>query len=164
MRDAVCLRVVDVDETSVGQVANTWGKVMKKPRIVMIVFHKALCKALTDLLCDACECVGRSQNEGDTLGLVRSLHPDIVLMDLASPRGLAIQSIFMIKKEMPKVKVIALSDLDLELYRKMSLKMGASGYVLKEDISSDLIPEIRRVWADEAPEVFSIKVNRVLDK
>ena len=126
----------------------------------MIIFHQGLCKVLIRLLSEQCDCVGESQNEGDTLGLIRSLHPDIVLMDLASPTGHAIKTIFMIKKEMPGVKMIALSDLDLEHYQNMSLEMGASSYVLKKDICSNLLPEIRRIWADETQEKCSLKVNR----
>lgn len=133
---------------------------MKKPRIVMVICHRAFYNVLKDLLCEVCDCVGRSHKRNDTLDLIRSLRPDIVLMDLESSKGYAIQTIFTIKKEMPEIKVIALSDLDLELYQKMSLTLGASGYVLKDNIHSDLVSEIRRVWADEVSEVFSIKTHQ----
>ena len=91
------------------------------------------------------EVVGEAEDGRKTLQLVRELVPDIVLMDIAMPNLNGMDATRQIVRELPAVKVIALS---MHHNRKFVINMlnaGASGYLLKDCTSQELVEAIRTV-------------------
>jgi DNA-binding NarL/FixJ family response regulator len=76
--------------------------------------------------------IAEADNGRKTLKLVQELKPDIVLMDVSMPDLNGIEATHQIKKEIPFVKVIALSMHSEKLFVSEMLKAGASGYLLKQ--------------------------------
>jgi DNA-binding NarL/FixJ family response regulator len=72
--------------------------------------------------------------------------PDLVLMDLAMPEmnGLEVTRRIRAQPDPPYVVILTLYD-NLE-YRKAAAAVGASGYVVKSDLTTQLLPLIRSLF------------------
>jgi DNA-binding NarL/FixJ family response regulator len=91
--------------------------------------------------------VGEAQNGRMAVELALELKPNIVIMDISMPDLNGLDATRKIKKECPGIKVIALSmHHKIQLVREM-LKAGVSGYVLKSEVSDDLIQAIDMAMA-----------------
>jgi two-component system, NarL family, response regulator NreC len=91
------------------------------------------------------EVVGEAQDAGDAVNKVRELGPDIVLMDIAMPGSSSIEAVGQIKKINPDTRVVFLTMYDDQEYIVQCLKAEASGYLLKDAPSTQLISAIREV-------------------
>jgi two-component system response regulator NreC len=91
------------------------------------------------------EVVGEAQDARDAINKVASLSPDIVLMDISMPGLSSIEAVQQIKKLRPDTKVLFLTMYDDQEYIGQCLKAEASGYVLKDTPSSQLISAIREI-------------------
>ena len=93
--------------------------------------------------------VGEAEDGQKALELVRQLSPDIVIMDITMPNLNGVDATRQIINEFPKVKVIALSMHFDRMFVVSMLKAGASGYVLKECLSDELVEAVRNVYGGE---------------
>jgi len=91
------------------------------------------------------EAVGVAANGKEALEMVRELTPDVVLMDIAMPIMGGVEAIRRIRKEFPRVKVLALTQYDDKAYVFPVIEAGASGFISKTAASSELTAGIRSV-------------------
>jgi DNA-binding NarL/FixJ family response regulator len=89
------------------------------------------------------EVVGQATDGVYSLESARKAKPDIVLMDISMPIMNGIKAAQKIKSEMPDVKILALSVHHKCDYIQGMMAAGASGYILKENIRSELVPAIK---------------------
>jgi signal transduction histidine kinase len=88
--------------------------------------------------------VGEAGSGLEALGLVRSLAPDVVLMDVRMPTMDGIEATRRLKADFPDLGVVALSGHeDQEIVRGM-LVAGASGYVLKDSDGDEILTAVSR--------------------
>ncbi|WP_437882583.1 response regulator [Pseudomonas sp. LRF_L74] len=113
-------------------------------RIALVDDHALVRDGVRTLLSmvERFEIVGEAGSGSEALELVGREQPDILLMDigLKDINGLELTGI--IKKRHPAIKVLILSMYDNQEYVSSSLRMGASGYVLKEAPSTEIISAI----------------------
>lgn len=91
------------------------------------------------------------------------LVPDVVLMDVSMPGMNGAEATKKIKQECPEVKVLALTAQRATAYLDQLLKMGASGYVLKQAAFDDLVEAICLV-ADGGKYVDSVYQKHITDR
>ena len=91
------------------------------------------------------EVVAEADNGRSTVRLARETQPEVIIMDVAMPDLNGIEATRQIISEMPKVKVIALSMYADRRFVANMLKAGASGYLLKDCASEELVRAIRVV-------------------
>lgn len=75
----------------------------------------------------------------------KQLQPDVAVLDISMPKMNGLEATKKLKQICPNVKVITLTRHDESGYLKQLLAAGASGYVLKQSASSELIHAIRVV-------------------
>ncbi len=92
------------------------------------------------------EIVGEANNGQQAVKIALEKKPDIVIMDIAMQDMNGIEATRQIKKENPKIKVIALSMHSERQIVVGILRAGASGYLLKSSTSTELIEAIRTVY------------------
>jgi len=74
---------------------------------------------------------------------------DLVIMDVSMPGKGGIETTHQIKRRFPKIKVLMLSMHDNAMIIDKAMKAGASGYILKNDLSDDLLNAVEKVMNDE---------------
>lgn len=89
--------------------------------------------------------VGETGDGSEALLLTQKLRPDIVLMDLSLPGLGGIEATRQIRERLPDVRVVVLSMYDSEEYVFRVLRAGASGYVLKQSTSTELVLALHAV-------------------
>jgi DNA-binding NarL/FixJ family response regulator len=94
--------------------------------------------------------VGEATNGADAVARAAELAPDVVLMDVRMPGLDGIEATRRITAEHPATRVIILTTFDLDEYAFGGLNAGASGFLLKDAPSDDLIAAIHTVAGGEA--------------
>jgi len=120
-------------------------------RILLVEDFPAVRESVRDLLSRRAdmEVVGEAGDGLEAVELARSLHPDIVVMDITLPRLHGIMATERICAESPKVRVIAYSIHDEWLYAQNMMDVGARGYVTKSDVYEDLVNAIHAVMSGQ---------------
>lgn len=118
---------------------------MPKARVLLVEDHVVLRQGLKALFADEpeVEIVGEANNGREALRQVPELQLDIVLMDISMPGLNGIEATRQIRQHYPEVKVVILSMHANEEYVFQVLQAGASGYVLKQADSSEVLMAIR---------------------
>ncbi|HEY9786599.1 MAG TPA: response regulator transcription factor [Candidatus Obscuribacterales bacterium] len=115
---------------------------------VMIVDDQALVRrGLASLLAleSDIQVVGEASNGSEAVSLLESLKPDVILMDMRMPILDGVEATREIVKRSPQTRILVLTTFDDDEYIFLSLKAGASGYLLKDTPSEDLSAAIRAV-------------------
>ncbi len=91
--------------------------------------------------------VGAAANCAEGVKLARKLRPEVVVMDIRFKRGEmnGVQATEEILKIDENIRVIALSINDELVFVKQMVSLGASGYILKGNTTTELIEAIRAV-------------------
>jgi two-component system response regulator NreC len=91
------------------------------------------------------EIVGEAENGREAVEKVRTLQPDVVLMDVQMPDMNGIEATRRIKEVAPQTAVLALTMHEDDHYFFEMLHAGASGYVPKRAAPDELIEAIQTV-------------------
>ncbi len=91
--------------------------------------------------------VGEAANGRQAVELAAQLCPDIVIMDIAMPDLNGVEATRRIRKNDPKVRIIALSMYADPQFVHAMLEAGACAYVIKAAASRDLLTALREVMA-----------------
>lgn len=136
---------------------------MNRTRIVIAEDHTlvrqgigALINAITDF-----EMVGEAANGRDVLKLIRTLLPDVVLMDITMPELNGLDATALLCREHPQIKVIIISMHATEAYVVEALRAGAAGYLLKDAESGELERAIRTVVRGERYLTAAVSQNMI---
>ena len=119
---------------------------MKKIKILISDDHTIFRQGLRMLLEQEgdMEVVGEAGNGIETVELAKELKPDIVLLDIAMPKMDGIKVARKLKKILSQSKIIVLTTYSDDQFLFEFLKLGVSGFVLKDSGSQELIYSIRK--------------------
>jgi DNA-binding NarL/FixJ family response regulator len=114
-------------------------------RVLLVDDHQMMREGLKALLAAVpdIEVVGEAGDGREALDLVRTLSPDVVVMDVGMPGLNGIETARRIRAEHERVRVIALSTHTDKRYVHHMLEAGACGYVLKIAAHDDLVLAVR---------------------
>jgi DNA-binding NarL/FixJ family response regulator len=88
------------------------------------------------------EVVGAALDGEQAVELAQALQPNVVLMDISMPRLDGIEATRRIRDEVPSARVLMLSGSNAPEDVARARTAGASGYVTKERITSELVPAL----------------------
>jgi DNA-binding NarL/FixJ family response regulator len=100
--------------------------------------------------------VGEAENGEEAVSLARAQRPDVVLMDIRMPVMDGIEA----TRRLPDQRVLILTTFGLDDYIIDALRAGASGFLLKDAPTQDVLAAVRAVAAGDA--VLSAAVTRQL--
>lgn len=136
-------------------------------RVVLVDDHALVRQGFRALLASIAdvEVVGEAGNGREALRLIRSLAPQVVLMDVAMPELNGLDATAHAVRDNPQLKVIIVSMHATEAYVIEALRAGAAGYLLKNAEADELERAIRAVVRGErylAPSVSHHVIDRFL--
>jgi len=88
---------------------------------------------------------------------------DLIIMDVSMPGKGGIETTNQIKKRYPKIKILMLSMHDNTMIIEKAMKAGADGYILKNDLSDDLLNAVEKVMNNETIISASVDVDEFKD-
>lgn len=135
---------------------------MEKIRVLIADDHPLIREGLRRVLeldphIEICDEVGDGQG---AINLARSLHPDVILMDLKMPGTSGLEASRVLRREMPDIKIIILTVAEDEEMLEV-IKAGASGYLLKDVEPAELLKSIYDV-VDGKPAFHPVVTGKLL--
>jgi DNA-binding NarL/FixJ family response regulator len=123
----------------------------RKSRIVVVEDHPLVCAGLMQLIGNQSDltCAGTADNTAAAKQLVEHCKPDLLLLDLRLKSGDSLELIKSLRVEHPEVKVLVLSQYDELMFAERALRAGASGYIMKENATDEVLRAVRKVLAGE---------------
>jgi len=106
--------------------------------------------------------VGEAGNGKEAVELAERLRPDVVLMDVRMPVLDGVEATKLIT-ERAFAKVLVMTTFDLDEYALSALRNGASGFLLKDTPSAQLVAALRSVASGDAVVSPSV-TRRLLDR
>jgi len=97
------------------------------------------------------EVVCEASDGEDAIRKVRVHRPDVVLMDITMPVMNGFDAARRIKHEFPLTLVLVVSQYDSAPFMREAIAAGASGYVVKDNASAELIPALRKTVSEHMP-------------
>ena len=94
---------------------------------------------------DCLEIVGEADNGKTAIEQVEKLQPNVVLMDVRMPIMDGVAATKEISQRFPASKILVLTTFDDDDYVVRAIKYGASGYLLKDTPSEELVGAIQAV-------------------
>jgi DNA-binding NarL/FixJ family response regulator len=122
-----------------------------KNTIFIVDDHPLMCEGLTRLLnheADLMVC-GQSHTAHEALKRIPELEPDIVIVDITLTDGNGIDLIKDMKRRSIPSKVLVLSMHDENLYAERALQAGAKGYIMKQEVSREVLKAIHKILDGE---------------
>lgn len=105
---------------------------------------------------------GQASSATEALGLLEAGQPDLAIVDIFLEGSNGLELTQSIKASYPAVKVLVVSMHEEERYALRALRAGASGYIMKQKASRQILDALRRVRAGEV--YVSSAVQQKLDE
>ncbi len=120
-------------------------------RVLLADDHPVVRQGLHSLLSnyEDIEVIGEVEQGSDVVACVRSLRPDVVLLDIRLPGVDGIAVTRQLRRENPDTKIIILTTYDDDEYLIGALSAGAHAYLIKSASRETLTASIRAVAAGE---------------
>jgi DNA-binding NarL/FixJ family response regulator len=125
----------------------------KPLRVLIADDHRLFAEALQAILAadERIEVVGRASDGSEAVELTRRLGPDIVLMDVSMPVLDGFEATREIRAESEETRILMLTGSNSRADVDRSRQAGASGYVTKDRIASELVAAIVEVTQRRLP-------------
>ncbi|HSB67224.1 MAG TPA: response regulator transcription factor [Anaerolineales bacterium] len=125
---------------------------IEKIKVLIVDDHQVVRQGLRTFLelLDDITVIGEAQDGRQAVELVRTLNPDVVLMDLVMPHMDGITAIEQVRSLRLPTKVIALTSFSEDDKVFPAIQAGAESYLLKDVSPEDLAEAIRAVHRGEA--------------
>jgi DNA-binding NarL/FixJ family response regulator len=104
--------------------------------------------------------ISEAEDGLQVLERLANLSPDIIIMDISMKNMNGLESAEQIISRYPEIKILILSMLFDESFIKQALKIGVSGYLLKEDSFDELISAINAI--KKGKKYFSPSISDII--
>jgi DNA-binding NarL/FixJ family response regulator len=133
-------------------------------RILLADDHDVVRRGLSVLLSNRpdWQVVGEAQNGREAVALALKHKPNVAILDLSMPELNGLEATRQIRKEVPETEVLVFSMYESEQFVRDLLAAGARGYVLKSDVTTQLLIAVETV-ARHRPFFTSDVAERVLE-
>ena len=111
-----------------------------KTKILIVEDHPIVQKGLLQLINEESDLVicGQAEDGPEAMGLIKSLDPALVTVDLFLKKSNGLDLIKEIKQQFPSLPILVLSMHEESLYAERALRAGARGYIMKAEAIKNL--------------------------
>jgi len=127
------------------------SKSRRKARVLVVDDHPLFRDGLVQLINRQPDltCCGEAGTAADALAALSLHKPDLALLDLRLGSADGLDVIKSFKAQCASVLILVLSQSDEALYAERALRAGASGYVMKEEATEEVLLAIRTILKGE---------------
>ena len=118
---------------------------MERPRLLLADDHTLLLGAFEKLLSAECEIVGQVGDGRALVAAAEALKPDLIVLDISMPLLNGLEAGRQIKQKLRNIKLVFLTMNEDPSLAAEAFRLGASAYVLKRSVASELTMAIREV-------------------
>jgi len=134
--------------------------------VFLVDDHPAILVSIRDRIEETLdiEVCGTESSSNDSFHQIEDLQPDVAVVDVSLEDGHGLDLVQNIRSQFPDVNVIVFSMYDEKVYAERAIRMGASGYLMKNEPLEELINGIRAVHKGEvylSDEMASRVLNKV---
>jgi DNA-binding NarL/FixJ family response regulator len=137
-----------------------------KFRILLVDDHPILRQGLARLINEQKDLMvcGEFEEAAKALDSIEEIKPDAAIVDISLKGASGIELLKNIKIRFPSLHVLVLSMHDESLYAERALRAGASGYIMKQEATEQVLVALRRVLGGEIylSEIMSSKLMHQL--
>lgn len=139
-----------------------------KIKVLIADDHQLFREGLANLLFAApdIEVIAQARDGSEAINKAKHFKPDVVLIDIGMPVMNGIEATRILKKDMPNMKVIAVSMHSDRQYVKGILEAGADGYLLKNCTYQQLTDAIQSVYVGKktlSDDITNLVIKEYLD-
>jgi NarL family two-component system response regulator LiaR len=98
---------------------------------------------------DLVQVIGEASTGREAIEMTAELKPDVILMDVYMPEGTGIEAARIIRRRYPKTAIVMLTSSEQNEHVLEAIRLGASGYLLKNLDASELFDLLRGVRRGE---------------
>jgi DNA-binding NarL/FixJ family response regulator len=117
----------------------------KRILVGLVEDHQLVLDGIRKLLEDDCEVLWTATNGRDAITCAAENRPELILMDIALPQLNGLDAARMIKRQNSNIRIIFVTVQTNRDYVREAFEVGASGYVLKQAASAELVSAIQEV-------------------
>lgn len=116
-------------------------------RVALVDDHSLVRDGIRALLAvvDFLAIVGEADSGASAVAMVRDTQPDLLLVDIGLKDMNGLELTRVLRRDYPAIKILILSMYDNNEYVSESVRSGASGYVLKNSPSREIIAAIEAI-------------------
>ena len=122
---------------------------MANTRVLLADDHSLILEGVRSTLEPRFDVVGHAGDGKALVDAAENLRPDVIVLDVSMPVLNGFEAAQRVRKFLPSVKLIFLSQHRDPAYLRQALKIGASGYVLKSEASEELHRALAAVMGGE---------------
>lgn len=121
-------------------------------KVLLVDDHTVLLEGMKRIieLEEDMQVIAIATNGVEAIDLAKKLKPDVVIMDINMPQMDGVKATQIIKQLSPDTEVLILTMFDKEEYLFAVIKAGASGYLLKDAPSEEVVQAVRVVANGES--------------
>lgn len=115
---------------------------MGKIRVLLADDHQTVLQRVCELLGEDFDVVGTVNNGRDAVSAALRLNPDVLVIDISMPILNGLQAAQQLRSAKQPTKIVFLTVHTDRDFVAAALSAGATGYVTKSDVATDLVPAI----------------------
>jgi DNA-binding NarL/FixJ family response regulator len=128
----------------------TEGIDVDRIRVVLADDHREVIAKIRGILGDEFDIIEAAENGREAVTAVLALDPDVFVTDISMPLLNGLQAARSIQKTNSRVKIIFLTIHEDRDFIAAAFSAGATGYVTKRRLSTDLVPAIQEALKGRA--------------
>ena len=135
---------------------------MKKIKLFLVDDHQVVIDGISSMISgsDEVEIVGQAMNGPEALAFLQTNKTDVAIIDINLPGMDGVELCKAIRSAHPEIKTLALTTFNEASFITRIMKCGASGYLLKNTSSEELLDAIKK--ADAGEQYLSKEVQATL--
>jgi DNA-binding NarL/FixJ family response regulator len=128
-----------------------FSTVTTQRRVLIVDDHPIVRQGLRRMIEPEADLVvcGEVQTEREARAAIRALSPDVVIVDISLAQGDGLELVRDVHAQRPELPMLVLSMHDELIYAERLLAAGASGYIMKQAASDQLLIALRKVLIGE---------------
>lgn len=134
---------------------------MKPIKVVVADDHTIVREGIVSLLREGgCQVLAEAADGLDAVEKTLKFKPDVVVMDMTMPRLSGLEAVRRIHESHPEIRLLVLTVHEEEEYIIPMVRAGASGYLVKDSATSELLSAVRALHQGQA--FFGAQASKVL--